>query len=310
MLTLAMFRNGFSLVELAIEWASRYTGVLHAVQNLCYPLHGNEKLNMFRLNRKLHKSVNDGNVIEVIEVDGVRSLYLGSITIQSSMRTKTPFALELAYSRGMMAFLLFTNKAKHVLSIGLGGGSVPKFMHAFCPTITQTVVEINPQIIDTARGHFFVPHNDERLNVINGDGLLYLSQIPNSADVLMIDAFDSLGIPPDFCSHDFFDSCEMALKIDGIFVINLWGSDKNFDIYLRRIEQSFNESVLILPTGKPGNIVVFGFKSQINFKLANLHERAKELETHFERPHAIEFISFVEKLCEHNPHDHIKFLHN
>ena len=66
---------------------------------------------MWNFRSKIHKSVNDGNVVEVIEVDGVRSLYLGSVTIQSSMRTKTPFALELAYSRGMMGFMLFTQTA-------------------------------------------------------------------------------------------------------------------------------------------------------------------------------------------------------
>ena len=260
---------------------------------------------MFRLNRKIHKSVSELATVEVIEVDGVRSLYLGSVTIQSSMRTKTPFALELAYSRGMMGFLLFTQVAKRVLSIGLGGGSVPKFIHAFCPEILQTVVEINPQIISTARSHFFVPANDSQLDIIEGDGLVYLASNPNSTDVLMIDAFDSVGIPPDFCSQDFFDCCETGLSHDGIFVINLWGSDKNFDVYLRRIEQSFDDKVLILPTGKPGNIVVFGFKA--GFKTVpeitsvKLHERAKALEAQFEKPHYIEFLSFLEKLCDHNP---------
>jgi spermidine synthase len=262
---------------------------------------------MFGLNRKIHKSVNDGNIVEVIEVDGVRSLYLGSVTIQSSMRLRTPLALELAYSRGMMGFLLFTKTAKHVLSIGLGGGSVPKFIHAFCPTIMQTVVEINPQIIATARSHFFVPDNDERLNVVESDGLRHLSENLNSADVLMIDAFDANGIPANFCSQDFFDSCEMALKNDGIFVINLWGSDKNFDIYLRRIEQSFDDKVLMLPTGKPGNIVVFGFKSDPKIKITQLRERAKDLEYQFEKPHGIEFLSFVEKLCDHNSHNNQQF---
>lgn len=266
---------------------------------------------MFRLNRKIHKSVSEFATVEVIEVDGVRSLYLGSVTIQSSMRIKTPFALELAYSRGMMAFLLFTQTAKQVLSIGLGGGSVPKFIHTFCPEITQTVVEINPQIIATACSHFFVPDNDERLSIIEGDGIAHLAHHPNSADVLMIDAFDSVGIPPDFCSQDFFDSCEHALSHDGIFVINLWGSDKNFDVYLRRIEQSFDDKVLVLPTGKPGNIVVFGFKA--GFKTAPLHtitqlrERAKMLEQQFEKPYHIEFLSFLEKLCEHNPHSNNQF---
>lgn len=262
---------------------------------------------MFRLNRKIHKSVSEFATVEVIEVDGVRSLYLGSVTIQSSMRIKTPIALELAYSRGMMAFLLFTKSAKQVLSIGLGGGSVPKFIHAFCPEITQTVLEINPQIISTARSHFFVPDNDERLNIIEGDGLLYLNNNSNSTDVLMIDAFDSVGIPPDFCSQDFFDSCEHVLLHDGIFVINLWGSDKNFDIYLRRIEQSFDDKVLILPTGKPGNIVVFGFKTGLEMTMIQLRERAKALEAQYEKPYYIEFLSFLDKLCEHNPHNNTQF---
>jgi spermidine synthase len=267
---------------------------------------------MFRLNRKIHKSVSELSTIEVIEVDGVRSLYLGSVTIQSSMRTKTPLALELAYSRGMMGFMLFTQTAKHVLSIGLGGGSVPKFIHAFCPEIMQTVVEINPQIISTARSHFFLPNNDERLNVIEGDGLAYLANHPNSSDVLLIDAFDSVGIPPDFCSQDFFDTCEQVLSHNGIFVINLWGSDKNFDVYLRRIEQSFDDKVLMLPTGKPGNIVVFGFKAGFktvpDISSIKMHECAKVLEAQFEKPHHIEFLSFLEKLCEHNPQINNQYL--
>jgi spermidine synthase len=274
---------------------------------------GNDGVKMFGFNRKIHKSVNGGNVVEVIEVDGVRSLYLGSITIQSSMRVRTPNTLELAYSRGMMCFLLFSDNIKNVLSIGLGGGSVPKYIHANCSEISQIIVEISPQVITTARSHFYVPENDERFNVIEGDGIAYLAANPASADVLMIDAFDALGIPPDFCSQDFFDSCANVLKTgmlknDGIFAINLWGSDKNFDIYLRRIEQSFEGKVLMLPTGKPGNIVVFGFKNKRfedcpDLRIVNLRERAKKLEF----SHKIEFINFLEKLCEHNPHNNKQF---
>jgi spermidine synthase len=265
---------------------------------------------MWNFRSKIHKSVNDGNVVEVIELDGVRSLYLGSTTIQSSMRVKMPFALELAYSRGLMCFLLFSKTVKNVLSIGLGGGSVQKYIWQNCPELSQTVVEINPQVISTARSHFYVPENDEKLNVIEGDGIAYLAKNRASADVMMIDAFDGEGIPSDFCTQDFFDSCEMSLKDDGIFAINLWGSDKNFDIYLRRIEQSFESRVLMLPTGKPGNIVVFGFKAGFKktseARIVNLRERAKMLDF----THSIGFESFLEKLCEHNPHNHKQFFVN
>jgi spermidine synthase len=262
---------------------------------------------VFSFNRKIHKSVSDDSIVEVTETGGIRSLHLGTVTIQSSMKVKSPYELQLAYSRGMMAFLLFSDQVKQVLSIGLGGGSVPKYIHQFCPEISQTIIEINPQIINIARSHFYVPANDEKFNVIAGDGIEYLAANRDSSDVLMIDAFDAHGIPPNFCSQEFFDSCKLSLTQNGIFVINLWGSDKNFDIYLRRIEQSFDAkgkcSVLMLPTGKPGNIVVFGFKNAPNLKISSLRERAKILEN----SHNIEFLSFLEKLCEHNSHNHKQF---
>ncbi len=253
--------------------------------------------------RKIHRAFNQADTsVDVSEIDGVRSLYLGSITVQSAMRVKNPTALELTYTRGMMCFLLFNSHIKNVLSIGLGGGSLPKYIHAYCPQITSRVIEINPQIINVARSYFYLPENDERLMVIEGDGLRYLQGHEDSAgvllpDVLLIDAFDQFGIPPDFCTQDFFDNCAKTLSHSGMLVINLWGSDKRFDSYLQRIEQSFNHHVLMLPTGKPGNIVVFGFKRLPNdLRMATLRIRAKELEV----AHKIEFVQFVEKLKEHN----------
>lgn len=260
---------------------------------------------MFRLNRKIHKSVADASVVEVTEMDGVRSMHLGSVTVQSSMRVKEPYALELPYSRGMMGFLMFKQNAQQVLTIGLGGGSVPKYIWQYCPDIAQTVVELNPQVIQIARSHFYVPENDDRFCVLQEDGLAYLKNHTNACDVLMIDAFDNTGIPPDFCTQTFFDNCFDVLRNDGVLVINLWGSDKNFDVYLQRVEQSFNGYVLMLPTGKPGNIVVFGFKQAESalIKLSQLQARAKQLALE----HRIDFADLVERMMSYNPHNKLQF---
>lgn len=256
---------------------------------------------MFRVAKHLmrgftHHSAAD-EAVEVSESDGVRALHLGSSTIQSAMRIRDPFALELAYTRGMMCFLLFNEQARSMLTIGLGGGSIAKYVHANCPEIASKVIEINPRIIQVARNQFYVPENDDRLQIIEGDGLQYLAEHADSCDVLMIDAFDSNGIPPNFCSQDFFDQCAVSLRHDGILVINLWGSDKNFDVYLQRIEQSFSGKALILPTGRPGNVAVFGFKREpADLRISTLRTRAKILE----KTHKIEFVQFVEKLAQHN----------
>lgn len=255
---------------------------------------------MFRVAKHLMPAASPSmdDSVEVSESDGIRALHLGSVTIQSAMRIKDPFALALKYTRAMMCFLLFNEDVKAVLIIGLGGGSLPKYLHAFCASIHITVLEINPKMIQVARHQFCVPDNDARLTVIEGDGLQYLAENENTADVLMIDAFDSHGIPANFCSQDFFDQCAASLNNAGILAINLWQSDKNFDVYLQRIEQSFNGNVLILPTGKPGNIAVFGFKRvPHDCRIARLRERAKALQD----THNIEFLDFVETLAEHNP---------
>lgn len=256
---------------------------------------------MFRVAKSLLRGFNHpsaaNDTVDVSEINGVRALHLGSATVQSAMRIRDPFALELTYTRAIMSFLLFHTKVEDMLTIGLGGGSVAKYVYAHCPEIVSKVIEINPSIIQIARNQFHLPDNDARLEVIEADGLIYLAEHTDATDVLLIDAFDRNGIPPDFCSQDFFDQCATTLKHDGIFVINLWGSDKKFDVYLTRIEQSFDNRVLILPTGKPGNIAVFGFKrSFADLRLNSLRERAKTLE----KTHKIEFLQFIEKLAEHN----------
>lgn len=252
---------------------------------------------MLRMMRKIHRSVDQEASVDVSESAGVRSLHLGNDTVQSAMNIKAPFALELRYTRGMMAFLLFMKQVDNLLAIGLGGGSVPKYIYHHLPQVKSRVIEINPQIIRVARSHFAVPEDDERFAVILADGAAYLSEHVETAQVLMLDAFDSYGIPSDLCTQPFFDNCAAALTGDGMFVVNLWGSDRNFDIYLQRIEQSFERRVLILPTGRPGNIVVLAFRRlPADLRWSTLRERAKALESE----HSIEFLEFVEKLREHN----------
>jgi spermidine synthase len=59
----------------------------------------------------------------------------------------------------------------------------------------------------------------------------------------------------------------------------------------------------MMPTGKPGNIIVFGFKNANDIKIAQLRTRAKELE----ETHQIDFLGFVDRLCDHNPNNKQQF---
>src|SRR5690606_37791288 len=135
--------------------------------------------------------------------------------------------------------------------------------------------------------------DDDRLQIIEGDGVECIRNHPASTDVLFLDAYSSSGLPDELSTQMFFDSCAEALTAEGVLIATLWGSDKRFDLYLSRIEQSFDGRVLVLATGRPGNILVFGFKREPDdLRWASLRERAKALEAEFR----IEFLNFVEAL--------------
>ena len=86
--------------------------------------------------------------IEVSEKAGVRYLHFSAEWIQGAMRIRKPDALELAYTRDMMACLLLRDPPwpKEVLMVGLGAGSLAKFVYRQLPATRITVVEIDPQI--------------------------------------------------------------------------------------------------------------------------------------------------------------------
>ncbi len=255
-----------------------------------------------RIGRFISDHWGDGGLpqVQVVERDGVRTLCLDSNAVQSSMRIAEPYQLEIAYTRGMMCFLLFTKTAKHVLAIGLGGGSLPKYIHHFLPQMKTIVVELNPAVIKAARSQFFLPDDDDRLTVLQENGAHYLAEHDECADVILLDAYDGKGMADELTSQAFIDSCYRGLTEHGILTVNLWSSDKRYDTYLERIQTSFDGRVLVMPTGKPGNIAVFAFKGYAgDLRWVALKERAKLLSA----THKIEFFKFLDSLRDYNLHN-------
>ncbi len=255
--------------------------------------------------RRIHKAVEAGDVVDVSEQDGVRSLHLGSRTVQSAMRIAAPNDLELAYTRSMMAFLLFHPAPVRFLMIGLGGGSLAKYVYHRMPAARIAAVELNSQVVAAARSYFHLPADDDRLEVVIGEGGEYVAGHPDSADVLMVDGFDGAALAETLITQRFYDDCAAALGERGVLAVNLWGSDKNLDVYVQRIETSFDGLVLRLPSEKHGNVAVFGFKrSPCNPRWDDLRARAKVLE----QAYGLEFLKFIEGLRSLNAHTEKRLL--
>ena len=80
--------------------------------------------------------------IAVSDAGGVRSLHIGGDAVQSAMRIGAPDALYLDYTRCMLACLLFEPEPRRALLIGLGGGSLAKFLHRNLKSLQVRAVEV------------------------------------------------------------------------------------------------------------------------------------------------------------------------
>jgi len=248
---------------------------------------------------RIHRSRTGDASVEVSEQDGLRSLHLGSTTVQSTMRIDDPVELVLSYTRAMMGFLLFHPRPRRIAMIGLGGGSLAKFAHHWIPESRIVVVENSMQVIAAARSYFEVPADDERFTVIHGDGAEHVRDHPDSCDVLMVDGYDSESQVEELATESFYADAQAALERDGVLVVNLWSSDRRFDTYLQRIERTFDSRVVCLPAERRGNVAVFGFRrSPEATTWEALKTRAKQLE----KAYGLEFQRFVPRLKEMNPH--------
>ena len=220
--------------------------------------------------------------VEVSEQDGVISMHIGSITIQSSMRIDNPFYLELDYTKAMSMAALFLEAPKEILCIGLGGGTMPKFFYRLFTKTKLTILEINPKVIQIAKQFFKLPISKKRFNILQGDGIQYINETENKYDLLISDAFEDFGLPEEFCTISYFESCRNILSEKGIFMINLWGSDPKTPIYRDRINLVFDKQVLHVESSKPGNIIVFAFNEKnVEYSINILRQKIKSLEVKY-----------------------------
>jgi spermidine synthase len=249
---------------------------------------------------RARKPAHDAESVYISETHGVRSLHIGSDTVQSSMRLAKPDDLELSYTRSMMGFLLFAPPPAEVLMIGLGGGSLAKFVFHRIPGARTRAVEVNPRVVAIARQYFHVPEDGERFEVLTTDGAEYVQREDVSADVMLVDGYEADRHVEALATPAFYEACRMRLKPGGIMVVNLWGRDKLFYTLVKRIEDAFPGGIVSLPAERPGNVVVFGFESKrpiVSWTI--LGKRAIELEVEY----GLEFPRFVESLKKMNPHD-------
>jgi spermidine synthase len=230
----------------------------------------------------IHQSHDQLGGIEVVEDSLNRSLHFGTDARQSSMLLRDPYQLSLSYTRAMCAALLFCEEPRRVLLLGLGGGSLAKFLLHHFPQCHIDAVEFRPEVHRVAQQHFALPE-EPRLQVVYDDAGHFVRR-HNSAegdyDLMLVDAFLDHGIAYSVCGMSFFDACREQLSPDGVLSMNLWSDDRvHSSDFIEDMGLSFNNQVLRLPVeGKANVIGIATRQAAVKKQLRALDETAKRLE--------------------------------
>lgn len=198
----------------------------------------------------------------VLENESCRQLHFARLRPHSVMRLTDPTALVMAYTRKMMAFLLFVPRPGRILILGLGGGSLVKYCRHHLPGASIVVVESDADVI-ALREEFCVPPDDDRLRIVKQDWPDFLARCARPYDVVLVDQPESVVSLPTGSSAVLYRNLSRCLSPNGCLVMHLRG-DGDRHAVLDELARDLSDAQLVpVPVQKSGDLLLFGLREPV-----------------------------------------------
>lgn len=111
--------------------------------------------------------------------------------------------------------------ARRVVLLGLGGGEMLRAVRRSLPDAELLGVEVDPRVARAAVDSFHVAQFGVGVEVTDARDWVQRAPVM-SADVLLVDVFDDMNIPPYFVSPGFFEECLRVVGPAGAVLMNVW----------------------------------------------------------------------------------------
>ncbi|MGH9317990.1 MAG: spermidine synthase [Thermoanaerobaculia bacterium] len=238
--------------------------------------------------------------IVVTQLDTTRWLRFDNLT-QSGVDLARPERAIAGYEDSFFLSFALRPGIRRVCMIGLGGGSFPRSLSRVSGDATIETVEIDPAVREIAAEYFLYEESNRNRTVVQ-DGRVFLAQDGPAYDLIVLDAFNSTGVPFHLTTREFFETVRRRLTRDGVFAANfiasLMGKDgRLFWASYQTIRRQFGQVYLInsslsarrkVPTG---NVILFATVSADPVSAETIGRHANELAARWKLPQLPGFAS-------------------
>jgi spermidine synthase len=200
-----------------------------------------------------------GSIVVEENAAGMRTLmFERNGARQSVVKMGDPDHLELSYARTVLAGLALSGKSRRMLVLGLGGGSLPMFLHKNYPEAIIDVAEIDPDVVAIAK-RFFDVREDARLRIHLGDARSFVeASDPGSYDLILVDAYGANSAPAHLTTQEFLRALRRAVSPQGVVIGNLWRRPFNasYDSMVLTYQSVFEQNMNLDVPGDVNSILL------------------------------------------------------
>ena len=222
----------------------------------------------------------------------------GHEVVESAIDLANPDHLEIEYTQVMFASHLLRPRQERVLIIGLGGGSMVRFLRRYFPEVDVTAVEIDPAIARVAASYFGVV-SGPNVDIVVEDGFDFLAREGDDYDVIYMDAFlkpgpttDDEGAPLAMQTEQFLRDIQDRLLPGGMLVININVQDDTEED-IATLRRAFRH-VYLFEGG--GNLIAIGSTDESLVSQAAMRRNAQRLDGRAD--YGFTFADMVDRLEE------------
>jgi spermidine synthase len=106
-----------------------------------------------------------------------------------------------------------------MVSIGGGGFTLPGYVHATRPGSRNTVLEIDPKLVEIGREHLALT---DEIDVVVDDARISLRDLPaGEADVVIGDAYSGASVPWHLTTLEYTSQISEVISPGGVYALNV-----------------------------------------------------------------------------------------